>query len=104
MRERLEQLLSRFLYEVNDTETRLQIKHQLDDYLQSCVDYGEIYNYSVEDRTRLNGNNLYFQVVYQPHRFTTYQIIDVTLAGTTVKVSNFENNIIGKRTLPKFKL
>lgn len=104
MREELEQILSRYAFEFNTEDTRLEIKSVLNNYLTTKVDNSSIFDFKVEDRTHLNENNLYFQVYYQPTRTPNIMIMDITLVSGGIKVTNFEKNVIGGRNIQKLNL
>lgn len=109
MREDLEQILAMFQFEFNDERTRHEIKQRLESYLTFQVNERNITDFKVEDKTTIaqfenrNENFLYFQIYYQG-RTPEITVIDITLGNNSVVISNFENNIIGKRSVPKLKL
>ena len=103
MREELEQILSRYAFEFNTEDTRLEIKSMLNNYLTTKVG-SSIFDFKVEDRTHLNENNLYFQVYYQPTRTPNIMIMDIALVSGGIKVTNFEKNVIGDRNIQKLNL
>lgn len=108
MREELEQILSRYAFEFNTEDTRLEIKSMLNNYLTTKVG-SSIFDFKVEDRTHssaifLNENNLYFQVYYQPTRTPDIMIMDIALVSGGIKVTNFEKNVIGDRNIQKLNL
>jgi hypothetical protein len=118
MREELEQILSRYAFEFNTEDTRLEIKSVLNNYLTTKVDNSSIFDFKVEDRTHLIENNLYFhsnigleflltrqwRVYYQPTRTPNIMIMDITLVSGGIKVTNFEKNVIGDRNIQKLNL
>lgn len=110
MREDLERILMMFQFEFNDERTRREIKYRLESYLSLKVDEGSIINFKVEDRTNItvfqnqDFQGFNFQIIYQPTRVVDFHIIDITLMGNSVVISDFENNVIGKRSIPKFNL
>jgi hypothetical protein len=104
MREELEQILSRYAFEFNTEDTRLEIKSMLNNYLTTKVGSSIRGCWFVEDRTHLNENNLYFQVYYQPTRTPNIMIMDIALVSGGIKVTNFEKNVIGDRNIQKLNL
>lgn len=110
MREDLEQILMMYQFEFNDERTRREIKSRLESYLTFKVNEGSIINFKVDDKTNIatfqneDFQGVYFQVIYQPTRVVEFRVIDITLLGNSVVISDFENNVIGKRSIPKLKL
>lgn len=106
MRERIEEILERYLYEINDSTTRREIKLCIDSYLLSLVHSHEILNFLVEDRTTIqevDNGGMYFQVMYQKPNLMMH-IMDIWTNGSTLKISDFENNVVGKRFIPPFTI
>jgi hypothetical protein len=109
MREDLEQILAMFQFEMNSERTRREIKRRLESYLTVQMYNDHIRDFKVEDRTLISQfenrdqNFLYFQIYYQG-RTPEITVIDITLGGNSVVISDFENNVIGKRSIPKLKL
>jgi len=110
MREDLEQILTRFQYEINSERTRREIKHMIESYLTHQVNEHNITDFKVEDKTTItrfenqDENRVYFQICYQPYRMSEIRLIDIMLGGNSIVVSDFENNVVGKRLVPKLKL
>jgi len=108
MKEDLEQILSMFLFEMNSERTRREIKRRLESYLTFQINEGNIRDFKVEDRTLISQfenrdqNFLYFQVYYQK-RTSEITVIDITLGNNSVIISDFENNVIGKRLIRLLK-
>lgn len=106
MREEIESILERYLFEFNDPIVRREIKFYIDSYLLSLVNRGEILNFLVEDRTTIqevDNGGMYFQITYQK-RDLMMHIMDVWTIGSTLKISDFKNNVIGKRFIPPFNI
>ena len=100
MRERIEELLQRFQYEINSEVTRRTIVAQLDDMLQHSVHSSEIINFRVTDRS--NPENLNFEIIIQPIHTPHFNIIDVSIHGSSIKTSPFVQNMGGVRWIPPF--
>lgn len=99
MREEIESIFERYLYEFNDSTTRREIKMCIESYLLSLVNSHEILNFLVEDRTtiqEIDNGRMYFQVMYQKPNLMMH-IMDVVTNGSTLKISDFEKNVVGKR-------
>lgn len=106
MRERIEEILERYLYEFNDSITRREIKMCIESYLLSLVNNYEILNFLVEDRTtiqEIDNGGIYFQVMYQKPDLMMH-IMDIWTYDSTLKISNFEKNVVGKRFIPPFSI
>lgn len=106
MREDLEQILMMYQFEFNCEQTRNEIKHRLESYLMSRVITHHITDFKVEDRTPFShfenqdSNVLYFQIIYQPTFVPHFNVIDISLLGNSVVISDFEKNVVGKRWVP----
>lgn len=102
MRERIEELLQRFQYEINNELTRQTIVTQLNDMLQHNVLSSEIINFRVTDRSDVE--NLNFEIIIQPVRTPHFNIIDVSIHGSSIKTSPFVQNMGGVRWIPPFDI
>ena len=106
MREDIEEILRRYMYEFNNRETRNMIKNHLN-YLDSQVANNMLTNFQVTDRTtpeHVENNGLCFQIIYQPISTPAMIIMDIITNGLTIDISDFENNKIGKRYIPPLTL
>lgn len=102
MRERIEELLQRFQYEMNNEVTRRTIVAQLDNMLQQRVHSSEITDFRVTDRS--SPENLNFEIMIQPVHTPHFNIIDVSIFGSSIKTSPFVQNMGGVRWIPPFDI
>ena len=110
MREELEQILNHYQFEFNNEITRNEIKSRLSSYLNTQISNHRIVDFKVEDKTTIinfenqNETGVYFQIFYQIFRWDEIRVIDIMLYSNSVIISDFENNVVGKRLIPKLKL
>lgn len=100
MKEDLEHILSRFQFELNCKEVRLQIKRTIESYLNLVR---PLITYQVEDRTTIEDidrGGMYFQVFYTRVDGIDIHAIDIITNGSTVNISDFVQNKIGTRWVP----